>query len=78
MDLRTPKYQWGQPVTARCDLRNDGSYPDAAPDEMLAASGVRGEVVRVGTLADGPVPVYLVSFPDGRVVGCLEEELGPA
>ena len=76
MDLRNPKYQWGQPVAALCDLRNDGSYPDCAQDEMLAASGVQGEVVRIGTLADSQVPVYLVAFPGGRVVGCFEEELG--
>lgn len=78
MDVRIPKYQWGQPVMALCDLRNDGSYPDCAADEMLAPSGEKGEVVRVGAIADTQAPLYLVSFPNGRVVGCLEEEIGAA
>jgi nitrogen fixation protein NifZ len=78
MDPRRPKFQWGQPVTALCDLRNDGSYPDCAGDEMLAPKGEQGEVVRIGALAEGGAPVYLVAFPGGRVVGCLEEEIGAA
>jgi nitrogen fixation protein NifZ len=78
MDLRLPKYQWGQPVTALCDLHNDGSYPDCAVDELLAPRGEQGEIVRIGALTDSQAPVYLVSFPQGRVVGCLEEEIGPA
>lgn len=76
-DLRTPKYQWGQPVVALQDLVNDGSYPDCAADELLAADGTQGEIVQVGTIVESQIPIYLVSFPNGRVVGCLEEELGP-
>lgn len=78
MDLRTPRYQWGQPVVALTDLVNDGSYPDCAPDELLAANGTAGEVVQVGTIVEGQIPLYLVAFPNGRVVGCLEEEIGAA
>ncbi len=77
MEPRMPKFQWGQPVVARTDLVNDGSYPDCAADELLAASGARGEIVQVGTIVEGGLPIYLVSFPQGRVVGCLEEEIGP-
>jgi nitrogen fixation protein NifZ len=75
MDLRTPQYQWGQPVVATKDLVNDGSYPDCAADELLAADGTRGEVVQVGTVVESQIPIYLVAFPNGRVVGCLEEEI---
>jgi nitrogen fixation protein NifZ len=76
MDIRNPLYQWGQPVVARKDLVNDGSYPECASDELLAAQGARGEIVQVGTMVEAGLPVYLVSFPNGRVVGCLEEEIG--
>ena len=75
-DLREPKYQWGQPVQALIDLINDGSYPDCAEQELLAAQGMQGEVVQVGSHVDTQTPVYLVEFPNGRVVGCLEEEIG--
>jgi nitrogen fixation protein NifZ len=77
MVLRPPRFQWGQPVQVLRDLRNDGSYPDCEPDELLEATGTRGEIARVGCLDGEPIPVYLVSFPDGRVVGCFEEEIGP-
>lgn len=75
-DLREPKYQWGQPVQTRVDLVNDGSYPDCATDELLAAQGMQGEIVQVGSHVDTQTPIYLVEFPNGRVVGCLEEEIG--
>ncbi|BAP88483.1 NifZ family protein [Burkholderiales bacterium GJ-E10] len=75
-DLRTAKYQWGQPVIALKELVNDGSYPDCAADEPLAAEGAQGEIVRVGTMVEGNIPIYLVAFGNGRVVGCLEEEIG--
>lgn len=77
-DMRQPKFQWGQPVLAAIDLVNDGSYPDCAADELLAAQDTRGEVVQVGSHTDTNTPIYLVEFRGGRVVGCLEEELGAA
>jgi len=76
IDLRTAKYQWGQPVLAQLDLVNDGSYPDCAADELLVASGTQGQIVQVGTVVDANIPIYLVEFPNGRVVGCLEQEIG--
>jgi nitrogen fixation protein NifZ len=76
IDLRLARYQWGQPVVARIDLVNDGSYPDCAVDALLAATGTEGQVVQVGTVVDGNIPIYLVEFPNGRVVGCREEEIG--
>lgn len=77
IDQREPKYQWGQPVQALIDLLNDGSYPDLELDAMLAPNGSKGEIVQVGMHTEANVPIYLVEFPDGRVVGCLEEEIGP-
>jgi len=32
--------------------------------------------VQVGTVVDANIPIYLVEFPNGRVVGCLEQEIG--
>lgn len=72
---RTPRFQWGQPVVTLVDLLNDGSYPDLTEAALLAAAGARGEVVNVGMIEDSGVPVYLVEFADGKVVGVLEEEL---
>ncbi|MBH1960986.1 MAG: nitrogen fixation protein NifZ [Rhodocyclales bacterium] len=74
-DVRIPKFQWGQPVLAVIDLRNDGSYPDCVDDELLAERGTQGEIVQVGSHVDTQTPIYLVEFPNGRVVGCLEEEI---
>lgn len=75
MDLREPKYQWGQPVQALINLLNDGSYPDCAEDELLVAEHSQGEIVQVGSHVESKIPIYLVEFPNGRIVGCLEEEI---
>ena len=75
---RIPKYQWGQPVATTTDLVNDGSYPDAPLDALLAAQGTQGEIVNVGMVEETGVPVYLVEFPDGKVVGVFEEEITSA
>lgn len=72
---REPKYQWGQPVTTTADLVNDGSYPDAPLDALLAAQGTRGEIINIGLVEDSGEPVYLVEFPDGKVIGVFEEEI---
>ncbi|HEY3327525.1 MAG TPA: nitrogen fixation protein NifZ [Novimethylophilus sp.] len=75
---REPKFQWGQPVITETDLVNDGSYPDAPLEALLAAQGARGEIVNVGLVEETGEPVYLVEFADGKVVGVFEEELSPA
>lgn len=75
---REPRYQWGQPLQAACDLVNDGSYPELAAEALIVAAGTPGEVVNVGHHEGSNTPVYLVEFAGGRVVGCLEEELVPA
>lgn len=77
VEPRLPKYDWGLRVRAAVDLVNDGSYPDVAEDALLAGIGDEGEIVRVGTLEEANVPIYLVEFAENRVVGCLEEEILP-
>lgn len=74
---REPKFQWGQPIMATANLINDGSYPDAPLDALLASQGTRGEIVNVGLVEETGEPVYLVEFPDGKVVGVFEEEISP-
>ena len=41
IDLREPKFQWGQPVVAAADLYNDGSLPD----DVLAQLGERAALI---------------------------------
>lgn len=75
---REPKYQWGQPVTTLEDIINDGSYPDAPIDSLLASRDSKGEIVNIGLVEETGEPVYLVEFPDGKVIGVFEEEIVPA
>lgn len=79
MDLREPKFQWGQRVAATVDLVNDGSYPDVPADALLVSAGGAGEIVQIGQHVDANIPIYLVEFMSAegksRVIGCLEEEL---
>lgn len=72
------KYQWGQPVITTVELVNDGSYPDTALDAVLETAGTKGEVVNVGVVEETGDPIYLVEFPDGKVIGVFEDELTPA
>ncbi len=74
---RLPRYDWGLRVKAAVDLFNDGSYPEQEADALLVAAGSPGEIVQVGSHAEANLPVYLVEFPGGCVVGCLEEEIFP-
>jgi nitrogen fixation protein NifZ len=74
IDQRLPKFEWGQPVRAVDDLFNDGSYPDAEDGALLAAAGSLGEIVQIGHHTEANIPIYMVEF-DGKVLGCLEEEL---
>jgi nitrogen fixation protein NifZ len=77
IEPRLPKFQWGQRVKALIDLRNDGSFPDAAAEALLVKIGDTGEIVQVGTHTEANLPVYLVEFGERLVVGCLEEEIIP-
>ena len=76
-EIRPAKYQWGQRITVTTDLFNDGTYPDREPEALLVSSGTEGEIVNVGHHEEFNLPVYLVEFPQGYVVGCLEEEITP-
>ncbi len=78
IEPREPKYQWGQRILATADLFNDGTYPDRDPEALLVATGTPGEIVNVGYHEELNLPVYLVEFQVGAVVGCLEEEITPA
>ncbi|HYF86995.1 nitrogen fixation protein NifZ [Azospirillum sp.] len=75
---REPLYDWGLRVTVLEDLFNDGSHPQVPDGALLAPKGTPGVIVRVGRTEEGSLPVYLVEFPGGTVVGCLEEEIVPA
>ena len=77
IEPRTPRFEWGMPVTSTGDLINDGSYPDLEKDALIVSRGTRGEIVNVGTHTETNVPVYLVEFEGGKVVGCLEDEIRP-
>lgn len=78
LDIRQPKFQWGQPVIALTDLINDGSFPGAELDALLIESGTKGEIVQTGMHEETNTPIYLVEFPGGKVIGCLEAEIAPA
>lgn len=75
IEPRTPIYQWGQKVFTEADLFNDGSFPDHEAEALLVAAGSEGEIVQVGYHEEAKIPIYLVEFPGGYVIGCLEEEL---
>lgn len=74
---REPLYDWGTQVVAAQDLLNDGSHPQVAEGALLAPRGTPGTVVRIGHAPELNAPVYLVEFPGGMLVGCLEEEVSP-
>lgn len=75
IELRNPIYQRGQTVWSEIDLINDGSYPDREKDALLVKAGTEGEIVQVGFHEEANLPVYMVEFTTGDVVGCLEEEI---
>jgi len=74
-EAREPKFQWGQAISTTADLINDGSYPDAPHEAILAPTGSRGEIVNVGIIEETGDPIYLVEFSDGKVIGVFEEEI---
>ena len=78
LDIREPKFKWGQLVMAIEDLFNDGSHPQIEPDALIVAAGTQGEIVQTGMHEDSNTPVYIVEFSGGKVVGCLEHEINAA
>lgn len=77
IEPRLPKFQWGQRVCALTDLYNDGTFPDVPVEALLVSVGDAGEIVQIGAHVELNIPVYLVEFAERRVIGCLEEEIGP-
>lgn len=75
IETRQPKYEWGQRVCAAIDLVNDGSHPGVPADALLVGAGAPGEIVQIGHHTEANLPIYLVEFEGGAVVGCLEEEI---
>lgn len=79
--LTVEDLQEGDVVYAQVDFRNDGSFPDAGDDALLAAAGTRGVIVRKGHLEEeAERTVFLVRFEDankdlGPPLGCWAEEL---
>lgn len=78
IETRQPKCEWGQRVSATLDLVNDGSYPEVPADALLVPAGGLGEIVQIGHHTEANLPIYLVEFESGAVVGCLEEEIALA
>jgi nitrogen fixation protein NifZ len=72
---RLPKFDAGQRVRVLVDLFNDGSFPDAPQNALLAPAGAVGEIVKVGMMVEPETPIYLVEFEESRVIGCLEGEI---
>jgi nitrogen fixation protein NifZ len=71
----------GDTVYAALELRNDGSIPDMAENELIANEGTRGVLVNVGHFEEQPnLTLYLVRFENqdlslGPAVGCWPEEI---
>ncbi len=82
-ELREPKYQWGQRVSAQVEIFNDGTYPEVDEEALLVASGTEGEIVQIGHHEEANIPIYMVEFGAQSlgnrpcVIGVLEEEIAP-
>lgn len=73
--------QPGDMIYAATDICNDGSIPDLATGELIAATGSRGVLINFGHLEeDEEQSVYLVRFENsgGELmppIGCWPQEL---
>ncbi|MFC7700957.1 nitrogen fixation protein NifZ [Bradyrhizobium sp. GCM10028915] len=75
IEPRLPRYHSGQRVKAAIDLLNDGSFPDASPEECLVSVGHVGEIVQIGRHTEANLFIYMVDFGKQLVVGCIEAEI---
>jgi nitrogen fixation protein NifZ len=70
--------EWGvgTEVVALVPLLQDGSFPDpeVRRGQVLVPAGTAGHVVDVGSYLQRHT-VYAVAFENGRLLGCLAEEL---
>lgn len=71
----------GDAVFAAVTIRNDGSVPDAPPEEIFAEAGTMGMLINTGFFEEYPdETLYLVAFRNaagelGQPVTCLAHEL---
>lgn len=73
--MMNARWEYGEAVRLRRNVRNDGTYPGLDPGAPLVRRGSIGYVVDVGTFLQDQV-IYSVNFLDeGKIVGCREEEL---
>ena len=79
--LQIEQLQPGDMIYAASDILNDGSIPELAEGELIAAAGARGVLINTGHLEENEEQsVYLVRFErEGSEllppVGCWPEEL---
>ena len=71
----------GDVVYAAHNIEDDGSMPGKQVGDILAESGARGVIVKLGHTEEEPKQnVYLVRFEDqqmdlGEPIGCFAEDL---
>ncbi len=75
--MSEPKFMLNQRVRAVENLVNDGTFPDVAPDALLAGEGAIGEIIKIGHQEETNATVYLVEFGE-RAIGCFEAEIAAA
>ncbi|WP_006788616.1 nitrogen fixation protein NifZ [Thiorhodospira sibirica] len=69
------RFDYGQAVRLRRNVRNDGSYPGIGRGELLIPRGSIGHIIEMGLFLQTQI-IYSVHFLEqGRVIGCREEEL---
>jgi nitrogen fixation protein NifZ len=74
----------GDTVFAAQELRNDGSIPGLADNELIAHCGTRGVLINIGHLEEQPdATLYLVRFENqdlslGPAIGCWPDEISAA
>ena len=72
---RWSKWDIGDTVRVIRNVRNDGTFGNAAMGDLLIRRGSLGTVVDIGTFLQDQI-IYSVHFLDAdRIVGCREEEL---
>lgn len=70
-----PRFDYGDEVRVRRNLRNDGTFPGAEVGRLLVRRGSTGFVRDLGTFLQDQV-IYSVHFlAEDRLVGCREDEL---
>ncbi len=73
-----PVFHLGQRVRITKPIRNDGSNPFNAPNEILIHPGAEGYVKHIGDWLQ-VIRIYEVHFiEEGHTFGCREFELEPA